>query len=136
MVGFKVVLNLIFQELRKILIRMHCLLLSLTFTTQLECTTIFYLVFFCFSSLDDNESEAVCLSSLRSLQSWCLPAIQSPAEVSVPVPVSSNLHFFFVLASGFDKQVMKEFWFLYCPHAQELVLCIGVHGNVTLGFRT
>lgn len=86
---------------------MHCLLLSLTFTTLLECTTIFYLVFFfCFCSLDDNKSEAVCLSTFSSPQSWCLPAIQSPAEVSVPLPVSSNLHFF-VLASGFDKQVMK-----------------------------
>lgn len=106
-VGFKDMLDLIFQELRKIFIRMHCLLLSLTFTALLECTTIFYLFFFfCFSFLDDNESEAVCLYNLSSAQPWSLPAIQSPAEVSVPVPVSSNL-LFFVLASGFAKQVMK-----------------------------
>lgn len=55
---------------------------------------------------------------------------------SVSLCLCLQISIFFVLASGFDKQVMKEFWFLYCPHARELVLCIGVHGNVTLGFRT
>lgn len=45
LVGFKDVLNLIFQELREIFIRMHCLLLSSTFTTLLECTAIFLAAF-------------------------------------------------------------------------------------------
>lgn len=70
---------------------MHCLLLSLTFTTLLKCTAIFQLPSFYFSSLGDNKSKAVCMSILSPLQSWCFPAIQAPAEVGVPVTLSSNL---------------------------------------------